>query len=877
MRLPKPILFGLCGLLGGVAGAALAAEPLWRWLRPPPAEVFEPQPFQIAASPSVSLYQGGGNRFPVRLARENFSGPVEVGVEGLPVGVSAAPIVLGADARDGEIEVVAEPDAAPGKTAVRVVAKSTEGTASVAPAACDIDVRVLLVERPPPAVRLAASPRLESVQGTQNTFFVRVMRDWFEGPVTVTAEEAPRGAKVDVVTIGADDDSAEVLVRVAADAPPGRRVVKLVAAGDGVAACEPVLLELEIKPRPVPKVDVIFVLDVTGSMQFAIDGIQQGIAEFTRGLETADIDARVGLVAFRDQFERGEGVDVLKFRGQPFTTDYREFARRVGQLKADGGDDDPESSADAVALAARQPFRDDATKVLILVTDAPPKLPDKENRSLEAVVTKLRKHGVDQVHLVVRPENKDTYEALQARSPGRFFDLTKASNGAVAFARILPDVSREIAEATIAGQSPPVLAPAERLASLPPTTRPAPEPPRPVPPPVIAAVQSRQAFAGESLWQLVAAVGISQGAVAAAICLALLAGQRLYLKKTLPSLGESTAAVVGGFVAGLIGGAAAQLLQLPQLLNLDALKTVAKTLGPWGKAPAWALLGGLAGFGVGRIVPNLGGMRGLLGGALGGLAGAGGFLAATAYLGPAAGEFAGRVAGAGLLGLGIGLMVALLEAMLREAWLEIHHGPERRLVTLGATPVSLGGDGRATVFVRNAPPEALEYRLSGGRVQLTRGVGGRPTAVEPGHEELLGTVRVVVCGTGAARRAATAASGSPRPDAAAAEAAGSADRGDEQVWWLRLSSGRRVRLARGTRLRAADLPGAPVAPGADVVAEVVTKPDDPRVLGLRNLSPVPWSVVHVGGVATPVPPGKTASLAAGVRLQIGEAHGTVER
>lgn len=876
MRLPKPLLFGLCGLVGAVAGAALAAEPLWRWLSPPAAEVFEPQPLQVAASPSVALYQGGGNRFPIKLAREKFSGPVEVRVEGLPEGVSAAPVAIAADTTDGEINVFAEPDAAPGKTTVRVVAGAASGSAPVAPATCDIDLRVLFVEQPPAMVRLAVSPRLESVQGTNNVFSVRVVRDWFEGPVQIRAEEAPRGASVDAVTLEADRDSAELRVQVAADAPPGRRVVKLVATGDGIPPSEPVVLELEIKPRPVPKVDVIFVLDITGSMQYAIDGIQQGIADFARGLETADLDARVGLVAFRDQFKRGEGVEVVTFRGQPLTTDYAEFARRVGKLKADGGGDEEESSADAVALAARQPFRDDATKVLILVTDAPPKLPDKENRSLAAVVARLRRQGIDQVHLVVRPADKETYEVLQEDSPGRFFDLSTVSDGGVSFARILPDVSREIAEATIAGQPPPELAQAERPAPLPPTTRPAAEPPRPVPPPVIAAVQSRQAFAGESLWQLVAAVGISQGAVAAAICLALLAGQRLYLKRSLPSFGESAAALVGGFIAGLIGGGMAQLLQLPQLLNLDAFKAVAKTLGPWGKVPAWALLGGLAGFGVGRIVPNLGGLRGLVGGGLGGLAGAGGFLAATAFMGPAAGEFAGRVAGAGLLGLGIGLMVALLEAILREAWLEIHHGPERRLVTLGATPVSLGGDGRATVFVRDAPPAALEYSLAGGRVQVARGAGGRPTPVEPGHEEVLGKVRVVVCGAGDARRAAAGASRAPGGDASAA-ATDPADRGNEPVLWLRLSTGRRVRLVRGTTLRAADLPGVPVAAEADAVAEVVTKPSEPQVLGLKNLSAVSWSMVPVGGAATPVPPGRAVSLAVGARLLMGEAQGTVER
>ena len=43
----------------------------------------------------------------------------------------------------------------------------------------------------------------------------------------------------------------------------------------------------------------------------------------------------------------------------------------------DGGGDTPESALDALGLAAAQPFRADATKVILLITDAPPRLPDK--------------------------------------------------------------------------------------------------------------------------------------------------------------------------------------------------------------------------------------------------------------------------------------------------------------------------------------------------------------------------------------------------------------------------------------------------------------------------------------------------------------------
>ena len=49
------------------------------------------------------------------------------------------------------------------------------------------------------------------------------------------------------------------------------------------------------------------------------------------------------------------------------------FQTEVGRLTANGGGDNPESSLDALELAAIQPFRPKATKVILIITDAEPK------------------------------------------------------------------------------------------------------------------------------------------------------------------------------------------------------------------------------------------------------------------------------------------------------------------------------------------------------------------------------------------------------------------------------------------------------------------------------------------------------------------------
>src|SRR5260221_667796 len=54
-------------------------------------------------------------------------------------------------------------------------------------------------------------------------------------------------------------------------------------------------------PSPPPQIDVLFVLDVTASMQNEIDGVRDGITSFALQLGERGLDARVGLLAFRDR------------------------------------------------------------------------------------------------------------------------------------------------------------------------------------------------------------------------------------------------------------------------------------------------------------------------------------------------------------------------------------------------------------------------------------------------------------------------------------------------------------------------------------------------------------------------------------------------
>ncbi|MBV8136666.1 MAG: FHA domain-containing protein [Deltaproteobacteria bacterium] len=120
--------------------------------------------------------------------------------------------------------------------------------------------------------------------------------------------------------------------------------------------------------RPV---DIVFVMDVTESMQPYIDAVKQNIISFAQDLAANNRDYRLGLVTFEDYVISKYPDCNCPYRSA-MTSDVHQFIEWVSGLHAGGGGDIPEDQLDALAYAASFPFRPEAEGIIILVTDAPP-------------------------------------------------------------------------------------------------------------------------------------------------------------------------------------------------------------------------------------------------------------------------------------------------------------------------------------------------------------------------------------------------------------------------------------------------------------------------------------------------------------------------
>ncbi len=112
--------------------------------------------------------------------------------------------------------------------------------------------------------------------------------------------------------------------------------------------------------------DVVFVIDATGSMGWAIDEIKDRIYDIVHTVRTLVPAARFGFVAFRDQDEE------FLVRSESLTFSTAKLRRFLDPLQAAGGGDIWEDIDAGIAAGVDQSWRVGARRIIILVGDAPP-------------------------------------------------------------------------------------------------------------------------------------------------------------------------------------------------------------------------------------------------------------------------------------------------------------------------------------------------------------------------------------------------------------------------------------------------------------------------------------------------------------------------
>jgi Mg-chelatase subunit ChlD len=137
---------------------------------------------------------------------------------------------------------------------------------------------------------------------------------------------------------------------------------------------------------PEGPVDVVFVVDTTGSMGDDIDAVKRDMREILAHLRKRNPDHRVGVVAYRDIFDEYLTRTMLSL-----TDDDRRIQAAISALTVTGGDDWREHVYAGIHTALGQPWRPRVSQHIILMGDAPPH-DDYANdpRTLDAVTARAQ-------------------------------------------------------------------------------------------------------------------------------------------------------------------------------------------------------------------------------------------------------------------------------------------------------------------------------------------------------------------------------------------------------------------------------------------------------------------------------------------------------
>jgi uncharacterized protein YegL len=173
--------------------------------------------------------------------------------------------------------------------------------------------------------------------------------------------------------------------------------------------------------------EMVFVLDTTGSMGGLIEGAKQRIWGIVNEVQQSPArpDVRVGLVAYRDK------GDAYVTQVLPLTNDLDKVYTTLMQYSADGGGDGPEDVRRALADGVRRAgwSKSDAgtAQIVFLVGDAPPhddyaQEPDTLKTTAEAVSAGM---VVNTIQCGADPQTQSVWQQIARRGEGQYFRIAQ--------------------------------------------------------------------------------------------------------------------------------------------------------------------------------------------------------------------------------------------------------------------------------------------------------------------------------------------------------------------------------------------------------------------------------------------------------------------
>ena len=194
--------------------------------------------------------------------------------------------------------------------------------------------------------------------------------------------------------------------------------------------------------------DLIFCLDVTGSMADDIDAVKAAATSIVGTVLEGVPDSRVAIVGYRDF------GDTIMFEDYSFSSDSTTIIANINSLSVTGGGDWPEAVYEALLRAIDSDnvggWRSGVTKIIILMGDAPPhEVGDGSQYKYTASDVIAAAEAADPVgvHSIVVGDDPDAAVKFQELATGTGGSFYTAENADDAAAKIQDAVEASVEEA----------------------------------------------------------------------------------------------------------------------------------------------------------------------------------------------------------------------------------------------------------------------------------------------------------------------------------------------------------------------------------------------------------------------------------------------
>jgi len=199
-------------------------------------------------------------------------------------------------------------------------------------------------------------------------------------------------------------------------------------------AINPVSIPTVAAANQRPQIEVVFVLDTTGSMSGLIAAAKEKIWSIASTMASAQTapDIKMGLVAYRD---RGDAYITQTI---PLSGDLDSMYAKLMDFQADGGGDGPESVNQALHDAVNKitwSQNPNTYKVIFLVGDAPPHMDYQDDVKYPVTVALAKQKGIIVNAIQCGQDSSATADWQQVASLGQgsYFQVEQSGN-AVAIA-----------------------------------------------------------------------------------------------------------------------------------------------------------------------------------------------------------------------------------------------------------------------------------------------------------------------------------------------------------------------------------------------------------------------------------------------------------